>query len=76
MALFIVVMVLSIPYLEKKDVADVLRWIFMVFPHFSLAYSINNLYVNSITREVCSAGALGVLPETLRCQMYPTCCSK
>ncbi|XP_073830693.1 ATP binding cassette subfamily A member 3 isoform X2 [Musca autumnalis] len=74
MALFIVVAVMSIDFLDTKDTADLLGWIFRVFPHFSLAMGLNKLYVNVATREACSNKVIVILPDALRCQLIPKCC--
>ncbi|XP_061399278.1 phospholipid-transporting ATPase ABCA3-like [Musca vetustissima] len=74
MALFIAVAVMSIDYLGTKDTADLLGWIFRVFPHFSLALGLNKLYVNVATREACSNPVISILPDALRCQLVPKCC--
>lgn len=76
MALFIVVAVMSIDFLDTKDTADLLGWIFRIFPHFSLAMGLNKLYVNVATREACSNKVIVILPDALRCQLIPKCCSK
>ncbi|XP_075155305.1 ATP binding cassette subfamily A member 3 isoform X2 [Haematobia irritans] len=74
MALFIVVAVMSIDFLGTKPTADLLGWIFRIFPHFSLAMGLNKLYVNVATREACSNRVIVILPDALRCQLVPKCC--
>lgn len=76
MALFIVIMVMSIELFDTKKTADLLVWFFRIFPHFSLAMGLNKLYMNKATRDACSASAIGLLPDGLRCQLFPQCCSK
>uniref|UniRef100_A0A1I8Q220 ABC transporter domain-containing protein n=1 Tax=Stomoxys calcitrans TaxID=35570 RepID=A0A1I8Q220_STOCA len=74
MALFIVVAVMSIDFLGTKSTADLLGWIFRIFPHFSLAMGLNKLYVNVATRDACSNKMIVILPDALRCQLVPKCC--
>lgn len=76
MALFIVVVVMSFEFFDTKDTADILSWFFRIFPHFSLAMGLNKLYVNVATREACSNSLIVILPDALRCQFVPKCCSK
>ncbi|XP_065364636.1 phospholipid-transporting ATPase ABCA3-like isoform X2 [Calliphora vicina] len=75
MALFIVVTVMSFDFFDTKDTADILGWIFRIFPHFSLAMGLNKLYVNVATRDACSANLIVILPDALRCQLVPKCCN-
>ncbi|EDW27108.1 GL16575 [Drosophila persimilis] len=72
MALFIVVVVMSSDFFDTKDTADVLGWIFRIFPHFSLAMGLNKVYINTATRNACEK--LG-LPPVLLCEMLPKCCN-
>lgn len=53
-ALFMTVNIMQIPRLELQDVAKVLDWIFLVFPHYSLCASINNMYTNYAFNKACS----------------------
>lgn len=53
-AMFMIVNILQIPTLELQDVAKVLDWVFLVFPHYSLCTSINNLYNNYAYNKACS----------------------
>ncbi|XP_061399279.1 phospholipid-transporting ATPase ABCA3-like [Musca vetustissima] len=73
-ALFIVVTVMSIEVFDTKDTADLLAWIFRVFPHFSLAMALNKLYANVASRKVCSYQVIASLPDDLRCELVPICC--
>lgn len=74
MALFIVVVVMSSELFDTKDTADILGWIFRIFPHFSLAMSLNKVYTNTATRNACAKA--GALPPILLCELVPQCCSE
>ncbi|KMZ10903.1 phospholipid-transporting ATPase ABCA3 isoform X1 [Drosophila simulans] len=73
MALFIVVVVMSSELFDTKDTADILGWIFRIFPHFSLAMSLNKVYTNTATRNACAKA--GALPPILLCELVPQCCN-
>ncbi|KAF4521857.1 hypothetical protein B566_EDAN003731 [Ephemera danica] len=53
-ATFMVVVVLKTPGLYLEDVARMLEWIFMLFPHYNVTMSIFNLYQTYLATEVCS----------------------
>lgn len=53
MATLITVTILRIPDLNLKDIADILDWLFMVFPPYSLAASITDLYTNFRFTKIC-----------------------
>lgn len=72
-ALFMTVNIMSIPSLELQDVARVLDWIFLVFPHYSLCASINNMYRNYAVSKAC----YNVLKIPLVCYQYePNACCR
>ncbi|XP_017056192.1 phospholipid-transporting ATPase ABCA3 isoform X3 [Drosophila ficusphila] len=73
MALFIVVVVMSSEFFDTKDTADILGWIFRIFPHFSLAMGLNKVYTNTATRNACAKA--GALPPILLCELVPQCCN-
>lgn len=54
MATLITVVILQIPELQLVEVADVLDWIFMTLPNYSLGMAFNNLYTNSRAVEYCT----------------------
>ena len=54
MATLITVVILQIPELQLVEVAEVLDWIFMVLPNYSLGMAFNNLYTNSRAVEYCT----------------------
>ena len=53
-AVFMTVNIMRLPRLELQDVARVLDWVFIFFPHYSLCASINNMYNNYVFNEACS----------------------
>lgn len=52
-ALYIVIMVMKMPFLNTVDVANTLQWVFYVFPHYALASAMTKLSSNIATRKVC-----------------------
>jgi ATP-binding cassette subfamily A (ABC1) protein 3 len=52
-ALFMTVNIMQLPRLELQDVANVLDWIFIFFPHYSLCSSINSVYTNYVFNKAC-----------------------
>lgn len=79
MAFFIVVTVMSFDFFDLKDISDTLTWIFMIFPHFSLAHSLNKLYTVYSTDKACNMLCKMIqLPlnctRELQCLFAPMCC--
>ncbi|KAH8409301.1 hypothetical protein KR009_012305 [Drosophila setifemur] len=73
MALFIVVVVMSSDFFDTKPTANILGWIFRIFPHFSLAMGLNKVYTNTATRNACAK--VGSIPPILLCELVPQCCN-
>ena len=73
-ALFMTVNIMTIPRLELQDVARVLDWIFLVFPHYSLCASINNMYNNYVFNKACAAFL--AFPGICTIQPNPCCRGK
>jgi len=71
-ALFMTVNIMEIPRLELQDVAEVLDWIFLIFPHYSMCASINNMYNNYVFNRECS----NVLPNRTTCDILPNACCR
>jgi hypothetical protein len=71
-ATFMTVNIMQLPRLELQDVARVLDWIFIVFPHYSLCASINNMYSNYIFNKACSS--LLLYPGV--CNLRPNACCR
>ncbi|XP_023714575.1 ATP-binding cassette sub-family A member 3 isoform X4 [Cryptotermes secundus] len=57
-ALFMTVNILKLPSLELQDVAEILDWIFLFFPHYSLCSCVHGLYTNYAYNKACSAALL------------------
>jgi hypothetical protein len=53
-AAFMTVNIMQLPRLELQNVAKVLDWIFIFFPHYSLCSSINSMYTNYVYNKACS----------------------
>lgn len=78
---FILVTVLASPIYNHKETAESLSWFFMIFPHFSLAQSLNKLSANIITHSICDnmcdlISTKDICNMTLICEKAPTCCGK
>lgn len=75
--MFLVVFVMSIEDLDLVDTAKQLEWVFMVFPHFALSHSMNNLNMVSTVSRICTevCDTLAVCDMELLCQMESSCCS-
>ncbi|XP_076053842.1 phospholipid-transporting ATPase ABCA3-like isoform X2 [Oratosquilla oratoria] len=54
MATLITVTILRIPELDLTHVADILDWVFLLLPSYSLAAAITDLYTNSRSTRICS----------------------
>lgn len=75
-AIFIVVFTMSIPKFDLTETAETLKRIFMVFPHFSLSTSLNNLNIASTMGKVCKSKCdlIAGCTEQLMCMLFPECC--
>jgi len=71
-ALFMTVNIMMIPRLELEDVARVLDWIFLVFPHYSLCASVNNMYNNYAFLKACTR----ILELSEVCDRPNPCCER
>ncbi|KAK2724560.1 phospholipid-transporting ATPase ABCA3-like [Artemia franciscana] len=54
LATFIIVVVMSIPDLNLVDVSEILDWIFLIWPNYSLGMGFSNLYNNDIANQYCN----------------------
>lgn len=61
MATLITVTILRIPDLELTHIADVLDWIFLLFPPYAMASAIGDLYSNARFTKICSSDVLTFL---------------
>lgn len=61
MSTLITVMILRIPDLELIHIADILDWIFLIFPPYAMASAIGDLYSNVRFTNICSRDVLELL---------------
>jgi hypothetical protein len=71
-AAYMTVNILKLPSLELQDVAKVLDWIFLLFPHYSLCASLHGLYTNYAYNKACSV----VLLFPGLCLQPNVCCKR
>ncbi|XP_055596271.1 phospholipid-transporting ATPase ABCA3-like [Uranotaenia lowii] len=59
-----------------KDVAETLEWIYMIFPHFALSHSLNNINLILTIRQICDAQceAMPFCTDDLLCSFDKRCC--
>lgn len=62
---FMAFFILNNETLGLRHVAEPLGWIFLIFPHYSLARGINNLYMKQSTINICNT----------QCSYFPQCSS-
>ncbi|XP_073229976.1 phospholipid-transporting ATPase ABCA3-like [Porites lutea] len=65
LAMLITVFVLQVPTIDLKDEADVLHYIFMLVPTYTLAYAFVDLNANYGFRKVCNESPVA----SLRCEV-------
>ncbi|XP_063839916.1 phospholipid-transporting ATPase ABCA3-like isoform X2 [Scylla paramamosain] len=61
MATIITVTILRIPDLELQDVAQLLDWIFLLFPSYAMAAAITDIYSNFRSTEICKQPAFTLI---------------
>jgi hypothetical protein len=71
-AAYMTVNILKLPSLELQDVAKVLDWIFLFFPHYSLCASVHGLYTNYAYNKACAV--LVLFPGL--CLQPNVCCKR
>lgn len=77
MACFFVVFVLQLPMYGLEDTGHTLIWYFLVFPHFALSYSLNNINKLGIREALCNIncdGIEGCDKDTNMCELISACC--
>ncbi|XP_065074349.1 phospholipid-transporting ATPase ABCA3-like [Ochlerotatus camptorhynchus] len=59
-----------------KDVAETLEWFYMIFPHFALSHSLNNINLALTIQQICEAqcDALPFCTDKLLCNFDKRCC--
>lgn len=69
---------MSIPNFNLVPLANKLKRFFLVFPHYSLSLSLNNLNIGSTLERVCTSKCELVpacTPEIM-CAIFTECCSE
>ncbi|KAF5277495.1 hypothetical protein FQR65_LT03832 [Abscondita terminalis] len=86
---FLIVQVLGSPGLDLEHVANVLHWIFLLIPHYSLSTGIRDINVIFATHQMCETmiescanftlpGFTPLTPTQCKqklCEVQPECCS-
>jgi len=54
---FIAMLTQTVVILVDADAADIIHYIFLIFPTYGLAIGFNDIYINQITKDVCTASA-------------------
>ncbi|XP_055533385.1 phospholipid-transporting ATPase ABCA3-like isoform X2 [Wyeomyia smithii] len=59
-----------------KDVAETLEWIYLIFPHFALSHSLNNINLALTIQQICKAQceAMPFCSEEFLCSFDKRCC--
>lgn len=79
MACFFVVFVLQLPMYKMESVGKNLVWYFLLFPHFALSHSLNNINRLGIKQSQCNINCdaiVGCDKNTNMCDIIAECCSK
>lgn len=78
MALFFIVYVFSLEFYHLDNIADALKWIFLIFPHFALSHSLNSVNVITQTEQMCRVRCEldANCSEELMCKLVPSCCGR
>lgn len=73
---FTAVFLLKFETFDLEDVANILEWIFMIFPLFSLSQGLSNVNMQVTTKLICNqqCAAIPFCTESFICQQFPTCC--
>ena len=73
---FTAVSLLRFEGIDLDDVADVLEWIFLFFPSFSLTQSMNALNMVGGREALCQRACeqITFCTEALKCALVPQCC--
>lgn len=78
MAIFFVISAMSIPLFKLVHLANRLKWVFLIFPHYALSSSLNNLHFGTMLENVCEAKCdlLPICDRNLLCKLAPECCEE
>ncbi|KXJ71644.1 hypothetical protein RP20_CCG020100 [Aedes albopictus] len=76
--LFTAVTLLKFEGIDLQDVAEVLEWVFMLFPNFVLSHSLNNLNMVASTEDLCAKQCelIPMCTNELLCLLIPQCCGQ
>lgn len=71
-------MAMSFPGFKLEDKANAMKWFFLIFPHYSLSSSLNNLNTINTMDRVCQqkCDQLLICDRELLCKMVKQCCGK
>lgn len=77
-AMYTVVFSMAFEGFDLKHVADTLKWILLIIPHFSLSNGFNNLNLVNVFSEVCDKQCtlLGICDKKMQCKVNAGCCSE
>lgn len=71
-------MAMSFPGFHLEDKANAMKWFFLIFPHYSLSSSLNNLNTINTMDRVCQQKCeqLLICDRELLCKIIKQCCGK
>ncbi|XP_053689795.1 phospholipid-transporting ATPase ABCA3-like [Sabethes cyaneus] len=74
--IFTCIFLLKYSEFNLKDVAETLEWIYLIFPHFALSHSLNNINLALTIQQICKAHceAMPFCSEELLCSFDKRCC--
>lgn len=77
-AMYTVVFSMGFEGFDLKHVADTLKWILLIIPHFSLSNAFNNINLVNVFMGVCEqqCNLLGICDKKKQCQFIAGCCSE
>nr|XP_029724371.1 ATP-binding cassette sub-family A member 3-like isoform X2 [Aedes albopictus] len=74
--IFTAIFLLKYSEFNLKDVAETLEWFYMIFPHFALSHSLNNINLALTIQQICEAqcDAMPFCTDKLLCSFDKRCC--
>lgn len=74
--LFMIVFIMEADLFDLKPVTEVLDWVFLIFPHYSLSRALSNINVISTTESICTDTCANYegCTQDLVCSIIPDCC--
>ncbi|XP_062542040.1 phospholipid-transporting ATPase ABCA3-like [Armigeres subalbatus] len=75
---FTAVTLMKFEGIDLEDVANVMEWVFMLFPNFVLSHSLNNLNMVASTEALCAQQCelIPMCTDALLCLLVPQCCGQ